>query len=106
MARSSGQILDDDEEIDFTSQVLDACGLDFGDFFFDERILTRENLEKNFNFILKMVQNRSFRQAPYFVIGYFILATGIKMPEGLRRNILKRTEPYYKEKLILRERFI
>jgi len=68
--------------------MLDACGLDYLDFCDNERILTRENLEKNFIFLKKMVDNRFFRRAPYFVIGYFILITGAVMPEDLRREIL------------------
>ena len=89
MARSSPAILDDDEEIDLASFMLGACGLDYGDFFLDERILTRENFEKNFKFLRKMVESRSFRRAPYFVIGYFILITGAEMPEDLRRDIIE-----------------
>lgn len=89
MARCSPNVLgDDDEELDTASFMLDACGLEYGDFYDDERILTRENLEKNFIFLKKMVDNRSFRRAPYFVIGYFILITGAEMPENLRREIL------------------
>lgn len=89
MARCSPNVLgDDDEELDTASFMLNACGLGYGDFYDDERILTRENLEKNFIFLRKMVDNRSFRRAPYFVIGYFILITGADMPEDLRREIL------------------
>jgi len=89
MARCSPNVLgDDDEELDFASFMLEACGLEYCDFFLDERILTRENLEKNFIFLKKMVDNRSFRRAPYFVIGYFILITGADMSEHLRREIL------------------
>ena len=50
MSRGSGRILDDDEELDLATFMLDACGVDYGKFFEDERILTRENLEKNFRF--------------------------------------------------------
>ncbi|MFX1314269.1 MAG: leucine-rich repeat domain-containing protein [Promethearchaeota archaeon] len=89
MARTSPAILDDDEEIDIASFMLEACGLDYGAFFLDERILTRENFEKNFQFLTKMVESRSFRRASYFVIGYFILITGAKMPEELRYEILE-----------------
>jgi Leucine-rich repeat (LRR) protein len=90
MARCSPNVLgDDDEELDTASFMLDACGLDFfDDFYDDERILTRENFEKNFIFLKKMVDNRSFRRAPYFVIGYLILITGAEIPEDLRREIL------------------
>jgi hypothetical protein len=88
MARSSPNILDDDEEFDTASFMLEACGLEYSDFYDNEQILTRENLEKNFNFLLKMVDKRSFRRAPYFVIGYFILITGAEMPEDLYHKIL------------------
>jgi len=92
MARGSAQILDDDEELDLISFMLDACGIDDGDFFEDERILTRKNLEKNFKFLMKMVESRSSRRAAYFVIGYLILVTGSRMPEDLRYKILKKTK--------------
>ncbi len=89
MARGSAQILVDDEEIDLATFMLDACGIDYTDFYLDERILTRENFEKNFKFLKKMIDSRSFRRAPYFVFGYFILITGSRMPEDLRSEILE-----------------
>jgi len=91
MARNSPRILDDDDEYDIASSMLNACGLDFEDFFLNERILTRENLEKNFQILLNMVKNRSFLKATYFVIGYFILITGSRLPEDLRVKILDNT---------------
>jgi len=88
MARCSPNVLgDDDEELDTASFMLKAFGLDYSDFYDNERILTRENLEKNFIFLEK-IDNRPLRRAPYFVIGYFILITGADMPEDLRREIL------------------
>lgn len=92
MARGSAQLLDDDEEIDLATFMLDACGIDYGDFFYNERILSKENLEKNFNYLRKMVENRSSRRAAYFVIGYLILITGSKIPEDLRQDILDNTK--------------
>ena len=92
MARGSAQILDDDEELDLISFMLDACGIDDGDFFEDERILTRGNLEKNLKFLMKMVESRSSRRAAYFVIGYLILVTGSRMSEDLRYKILNNTK--------------
>ncbi|NVM18021.1 MAG: leucine-rich repeat domain-containing protein [Candidatus Lokiarchaeota archaeon] len=91
MARTSPNVLgDDDEELDTASFMLEACGIDFyTDFYQNERILTRENLEKNFAALKKMVDNRSFRRAPYFVIGYFILITGAELLEDLRNEILE-----------------
>ncbi|NVM55122.1 MAG: leucine-rich repeat domain-containing protein [Candidatus Helarchaeota archaeon] len=97
MARGSARILDDDEEIDLATFMLDACGIDYSDFFEDERILTRENLEKNFKFLKKMTDIRYSRRAPYFVLGYFILITGAKMPEDLRQEILDATRWEYEE---------
>ncbi len=92
MARGSARILDDDEEIDLVTFMLDACGIDYSDFFYNERILTRENLEKNFKFLSKMVSNRQSRKSVYFVIGYLILITGSNMPEDLRQSILNYTK--------------
>ncbi len=92
MARGSARILDDDEEIDLVTFMLDACGIDYSDFFYNERILTRENLEKNFKFLSKMVNSRHSRRAAYFVIGYLILITGFRISENLRQNILNSTK--------------
>ncbi|MFW9894730.1 MAG: leucine-rich repeat domain-containing protein [Candidatus Thorarchaeota archaeon] len=99
MARQSGRILDDDEEIDFASKVLDVCGIDIEDYFFDERVLTSENLSRNFSVIRRMVKNRPFEQAPYFVIGYFVIVTGIEMPNDLRMDILNRAKPNQNERV-------
>lgn len=92
MARGSARILDDDEELDLATFMLDACGIDYSNFFQDERILTRENFEKNFKFLRRMIDNRSSRRAPYFVYGYFILVTGARIPEDLRHEILNNTK--------------
>lgn len=97
MARGSARILDDDEEIDLATFMLDACGIDYSDFFEDEKILTRENLEKNYKFLRKMTDTRYSRRAPYFVLGYFILITGARMPEVFRQEILDATRWEYEE---------
>ncbi len=89
MTRAGIEILEDDEEADIASFMLIACGLESRDFFFHERNLTRENFEKNYDTLVKMVENRSFRRAPYFVIGYFALLTGGKISEELRQDILE-----------------
>ena len=82
-------IFEDDEEADLGTSMLSACGLDFSEFIFNEKILTRENFEKNYDILLKMVMNRSFRRAPYFVFAYFTLITGARMSGKLRREILE-----------------
>ncbi len=103
MTRAGVEILEDDEEADIASFMLNACGLESHDFFFHERNLTRENFEKNYDTLVKMVHNRSFRRAPYFVIGYFALLTGGKLSEKLREEILeaaswKHEEGYWLDK--------
>lgn len=97
MSRSGVEILQDDEEADIADFMLNACGLELHRFRLDERILTRENFEKNYKFLLKMADGRSFRRAPYFVFGYFILLVGAKLSERLRRNILRVTDWKYEE---------
>ncbi len=92
MARSSARILDDDEELDLLDFMLEACAIELEDFLFNERVLTKENLEKNFNVLLKMARNRSSRRASYFVIGYLILITGIRISDTLRKDILHNTQ--------------
>ena len=89
MTRAGVEILEDDEEADIASFMLNACGLESQDFYFQERNLTRENFEKNYDTLVNMVHNRSFRRAPYFVIGYFALLTGGKISEKLRQDILE-----------------
>jgi len=89
MTRAGVEILEDDEEADIATLMLNACGLESHDFFFHERNLTRENFEKNYDTLLNMVRNRSFRRAPYFVFGYFTLLTGARISEKIRREILE-----------------
>ena len=97
MTRAGVEILDDDEEADIASFMLNACGLESQDFYFNERILTKENFEKNYNVLEKMVKGRSFRRAPYFVIGYFALLTGGKISEKLRHKILEAADWKHEE---------
>ncbi|HDZ18151.1 hypothetical protein LCGC14_1458630 [marine sediment metagenome] len=105
MARGSAKILDDDEEIDTAHFMLKAIGLDYDDFFNNERILIRENIEKNFHNLRKMVDNRSRRRASYFVLGYFILITGARLPEDLRGEILDAARWEHEEGLWLDKSF-
>ncbi len=51
--------------------MLEACGLESTDFYDDEKILTRENLEKNYKFLIKMVDVRQ----PGDVKGFFMLCS-------------------------------
>ncbi len=97
MTRASVEILDDDEEADIASFMLNACGLESQDFYFNERILTKENFEKNYNALEKMLEGRSFRRAPYFVIGYFALLTGAKISKTLRQDILEAADWKHEE---------
>ncbi len=97
MARMSVEILDDDEEADIAGFMLEACGIDSPDFYRNERILTRENFEKNYDVLERMVQVRHFIRAPYFVIGYFALLTGAKISEELRQDILEAAKWEHEE---------
>ena len=89
MARMDVEILDDDEEADIAGFMLEACGIFSPDFYKNERILTRENFEKNYKVLEKMIQVRHTFRSPYFVIGYFALLTGGKISEELRQGILE-----------------
>ena len=53
MTRDEVEILEDDEEADIASFMLNACGLESHDFYFQERNLTRENFEKNYDTLVK-----------------------------------------------------
>lgn len=77
--------------------MLNACGLELNDFLLNERILTRENFEKNFNMLRKMVEGRRPRRAPLFVLGYFTLITGAKIPEEIKRKILEAAKWEHEE---------
>ncbi len=103
MSRSGVEILWDDEEADVAGFMLEACGIASTDFLFNERILTRENFEKNYELFVKMAENRGSRRAPYFVIGYFALLTGAEISEELRKKILEiakweHEEGYWQDK--------
>lgn len=101
MARGSIAILEDDAEADVAAFMLEACGIKYDDFFLNERVLTKENFEKNYNFLEKMVDVRQIKdpeyiygineasRAPFFVIGYFALLTGGRISEELRQGILE-----------------
>lgn len=97
MTRAGVELLEDDEEADIASFMLNACGLESHDFFFHERSLTRENFEKNYDVLVNMVRNRSFRRAPYFVFGYFTLLTGAKISEKIREEILEAADWKHEE---------
>lgn len=85
----SVEILDDDGEADIAGFMLEACGIFSPDFYLNERIFTRENFEKNYDVLEKMVQVRHPHREAYFVIGYFALLTGVKISEKLRKGILE-----------------
>ncbi len=89
MARSGIEIFEDDEEADLATFMLDACGLKFSKFMFNESILTRENFEKNYDVLLKMAENRGFSRATYLLLAYFTLITGVKLSENFRQEILE-----------------
>jgi hypothetical protein len=89
MTRIDVGILEDDEEADVAAFMLEACGIESTEFLFNERILSRENFEKNSKTLLRMAKNRGSRRAPYFVIGYFALLTGAEISEKLRQKILE-----------------
>lgn len=114
MARIDVDILLDDEDADVAGFMLEACGIDSPDFYDDERILTRENFEKNYDVLEKMVQVRQPddiiamnepSRAPYFVIGYFALLTGAKISEKLRQGILEAAKWEHEEGYWLDEGF-
>jgi len=102
MRRSGVEILWDDEEADINGFMLEACGITSTDFLLNERILTRENFEKNYKVLVKMAESRG-RRAPYFVLGYFTLLTGARISEKLRQKILEiaqweHEEGYWQDK--------
>ncbi|KKN16310.1 hypothetical protein LCGC14_0977170 [marine sediment metagenome] len=102
MARMDVEILDDDEEADIAGSMLEACGIFSPDFYKNEKILTRENFEKNYKILEKMVQVRHPMRSAYFVIGYFTLLTGSKISEKLRQDIFEvarweHEEGYWKD---------
>ncbi len=102
MTRIDVGILLDGEEADIAGFMLEACGIHTRDFYRNERVFTRENFEKNYDVLEKMVQVRNFIRSPYFVIGYFALLTGAKISENLRQEILeaakwKHEEGYWKD---------
>lgn len=107
MSRKTAEILMDDEEMDILEFMLNAMGYDYltTDITFGKNLIERENVEKNFKMLEKMVHKRSFRRSPYFAIGYIILTSGAHMPEALRQDILEAAKWEHEEGRWLDERF-
>lgn len=117
MARIDVDILLDDEEADVAGFMLEACGIDSTDFLHNERVLTRENFEKNYDVLERMVRVRQIEnpeyihtineagRAPYFVIGYFALLTGGRISERLRKGILEAAKWEHEKGYWLNEGF-
>lgn len=99
MVRKGIEILDDDEEADILGLMLGACGIETRDFYLNEKILTRENFEKNYELLVKMIHGRKTRRAPYFVFGYLTLLTGSNLPIKLKEEILEMTKWEQESKL-------
>jgi hypothetical protein len=119
MAREGVEILEDDEEADLAAFMLEACGIESRDFYHNERVLTRENFEKNYYVLKKMVKVRQPKEiifgkapyfeigrAPYFVIGYFARLTGAKISEEMRQEILQAARWEHEEGYWSDEEFI
>jgi len=105
MARLGPEIMDDDEECDVASFFMEACGLDYGDFIANEKILTREIWEINLEKVLEIVEERASRRATYFVFGYFTLFTGSRLPAHIRPLILDAAKWEYEEGSWLNKEF-
>lgn len=103
MSRKGIEILEDDEEADIAGLMLSACGIETRDFYLNEKILTRENFERNYKFLVKMIHGRKNRSAPYFVFGYLLLLTGSKLSNDLRKRILEISKWEKEKKLWLDE---
>jgi len=89
MARKGIEILKDDEEADIAGKMLEVCEIETREFYLNEKILTRENFERNNELLVKMVDGRTYRRAPYFVFGYLTLLTGSNLLNRLRTEILE-----------------
>jgi len=105
MAKLTAEIMEGDEESDLASFFIKACGLNYRDFLDDDRILTREIFENNFNNIMQIVEQRSNRRKTYIILGYFILLTGARLPNDLKVKIIKAANWEY-EKGLWEERLI
>lgn len=88
MAKLTAEIMEGDEESDLESFFIKACGLDLRDYHKDNRILTRNIFEKNFDKIMEIVERRDSRRNTYLVLGYFILLTGSYLPDDLKIKII------------------
>ena len=97
MTRSTVGVLWDDEEAGIAGFILEACGIDSTDFLANERLLTRENFEKNYNVLVKMAENRGSRRSSCFVLGYFTLLTGAEIFEKMRQKILNAAKWEHEE---------
>ena len=98
MSRKSAEIMQNDEEMDAFEFMMDALGYDYSfiDIYFGKNLISKEVVNDHLDVLIKMAENRQTR-ASYFALGYIIMTTGSKMPQGLRNQIMEASEWHHEE---------
>jgi len=88
-------ILDGDDEADIEIEIVEKCGLEYGDYAKDTSLLTKEIFESHFDKVLDLIHYYS-GSVGYLVLGAFILNTGSRLPDDVKILILDAidNDPY------------
>jgi len=88
VATFDATIMGGDAQRDLERKFIEVCGLNYGDYLENRKIVTREIFEKNFDKIVNYIHRSRDNCLAYQVLGYFILFTGSKLPKNEKNHIL------------------
>lgn len=89
MATDDATIMGGESQMDIEWEIVQICGIEVSDYIEDDRLLTRELIEKNLKKIVKYVKQEQNSYVAHQVLGYIILKTGSNLPETLQIDILR-----------------
>jgi len=87
-------IMAGDEQWDIEYNLIKICGLNFKEYMENEKILTKNIIEENFEKIIEFIGNEKSHIA-YQVLGVFILKYGLKINNYLKKRIIEATRWIY-----------
>lgn len=96
MAILDPSIMGGDEQWNIEELILKICGIDYDEYLSQileggKKVLNNVIFEKNFDKIFNLIENYKSDSCiayPYHVLGYFVLITGSKLPEEIKKRIL------------------
>lgn len=94
MTINSPNIMAGDEQWDIEYKFIKICGLNIKEYMENEKILNKNIFEKNFKNLIEFVESEKSHIA-YQVLGVFILKTGSKLTNYLRKRIIESTRWIY-----------